>query len=75
MSSLSLREVYNDTSLQDPNFPVVIIRNNINNERDYNYIDYPKLAPNNQLEYAVIDTESVAMESGLFIEGTFALMI
>lgn len=72
MSSLSLREVYNDTSLQDPNFPVVIIRNNINNERDYNYIDYPKLAPNNQLEYAVIDTESVAMESGLFIEGTFA---
>lgn len=72
MSSLSLREVYNDTSLQDPNFPVVIIRNNINNERDYNYIDYPKLAPNNQLEYAVIDTESVAMESGLFIEGTFS---
>ena len=72
MSSLSLREVYNDTSLQDPNFPVVIIRNNINNERDYDYIDYPKLAPNNQLEYAVIDTESVAMESGLFIEGTYA---
>lgn len=72
MSSLSLREVYNDTSLQNPNFPVVIIRNNINNERDYNYIDYPKLAPNNQLEYAVIDTESVAMESGLFIEGTYA---
>lgn len=72
MSSLSLREVYNDTSLQDPNFPVVIIRNNINNERDYDYIDYPKLAPNNQLEYAVIDTESVAMESGLFIEGTYS---
>ena len=72
MSSLSLREVYNDTSLQDPNFPVVIIRNNINNERDYDYIDYPKLAPNNQLEYAVIDTESVAMESGLFVEGTYA---
>lgn len=72
MSSLSLREVYNDTSLQDPNFPVVIIRNNINNERDYDYIDYPKLAPNNQLEYAVIDTESVAMESGLFVEGTYS---
>lgn len=72
MSSLSLRDVYNDTSLQDPNFPVVIIRNNINNERDYDYIDYPKLAPNNQLEYAVIDTESVAMESGLFVEGTYS---
>lgn len=71
-TSLTLREVYNDASLQNDNFPVVIINNNINNERDYNYIDYPKLAPNTQLEYAVIDTESVAMESGLFIEGTFA---
>lgn len=71
-TSLTLREVYNDSSLQNTAFPVVIINNNINNERDYDYIDYPKLAPNNQLEYAVIDTESVAMESGLFIEGTYA---
>lgn len=71
-TSLSLREVYNDSSLQDSAFPVVIMSNNINNERDYDYIDYPKLAPNNQYEYAVIDTESVAVESGLFIEGTFA---
>lgn len=72
MTSLTLREVYNDETLQSPKFPVVIMRNNINNERDYDYIDFPKLAPNNQLEYSIIDTESVAMESGLFIEGTFS---
>lgn len=72
MSSLSLREVYNDSSLQDSKFPVVIMRSNINNERDYEYVDFPKLAPNNQLEYSIIDTESVALESGVFIEGTYA---
>lgn len=72
VTSLTLREVYNDKQLQSPNFPVVILRNNINNEREYDYVDFPKLAPNNQLEYSVIDTESVAIESGLFVEGTFA---
>lgn len=72
MTSLTLREVYNDKGLQDDNFPVVILGNNINNERDYQYVEFPKLAPNNQLEYAILDTESVAMESGIFIEGTFA---
>lgn len=74
MSSLTLREVYNDPSLQDDNFPVVILHSNVNNERDYTkYItQYPKLAPNNELEYAVIDRESVALESGTVIEGTYA---
>lgn len=74
MSSLTLREVYNDTSLQDSKFPVVILRENVNNERDYRrYVtQYPELAPNNELEYAVLDTESIALESGTLIEGTFA---
>lgn len=72
VTALSLREVYNDPKLQDPKFPVVIIRNNINNERQYDYKPNPKIAPNTQLEYAVIDTESVAVESGYFIETTFA---
>lgn len=74
MSSLTLREVYNDTSLQDSMFPVVILRENVNNERDYRrYVtQYPELAPNNELEYAVLDTESIALESGTLIEGTFA---
>ena len=65
MSSLSLREVYNDKSLQNPKFPVVILRSNINNERDYEYVDFPKLAPNNQLEYSIIDTESVVHKRSL----------
>ena len=74
MSTLTLREVYNDKSLQFEKFPVVILHANVNNERDYTqYItQYPKLAPNNELEYAIIDTESVALESGVLIEGTFA---
>lgn len=74
MSSMTLREVYNDPSLQEDGFPVVIIRANVNNERDYHeYTEqYPKLAPNNELEYAVIDEESVALEGGVLIEGTYA---
>lgn len=84
MSTLTLREVYNDIELlnkgliterlQDPAFPVVILHANVNNERDYTqYItQYPKLAPNTEMEYAIIDTESVALESGRLIEGTYA---
>lgn len=74
MSSMTLREIYDDPSLQEEGFPVVILRNNVNNERDYHkYIDQsPTIAPNNWLEYAVIDEESIAMEAGTVIEGTFA---
>lgn len=72
VTSLSLREVYNDKSLQDEKFPVIIIDNHINNERDYDYANYPKVAPNTQLEYAVMDTESIALESGYLREGSFA---
>ena len=70
MTSLTLREVYNDKSLQDPDFPVVILRSGINNERDYDYEEYPEIAPNEQLEYAVLDKEGIALESGLLIEGS-----
>lgn len=74
MSSLTLREVYSDPSLQRDKFPVVILHSNVNNERDYRmYIEqYPKLAPNNEIEYAIIDEESVALESGTIIEGTYS---
>lgn len=74
MNSLTLREVYNDPTLQEDGFPVVILRANVNNERDYSkYItQFPALAPNNELEYAIIDEESVALEDGHLIEGTFA---
>lgn len=74
MSSMTLREVYNDPSLQEDGFPVIILRSNVNNERDYSkYVDqYPVIAPNNELEYAIIDEESVALEDGHLIEGTYA---
>lgn len=74
MSSLTLREVYMNTSLQKSGFPVVILHANVNNERDYSaYVSqYPKLAPNNEIEYAVLDEESIALESGTLIEGTYA---
>lgn len=74
MSSLTLREVYMDKSLQKDGFPVVILHSNVNNERDYRmYISqFPQIAPNNELEYAVLDEESIALESGTLIEGSFA---
>lgn len=74
MSSMTLREVYNDPDLQIAKFPVVILRANVNNERNYKKYSeqYPKLAPNNELEFAVIDEESIAMEAGQLIETTFA---
>lgn len=74
MNSLTLREVYNDPDLQEDGFPVVILRANVNNERDYSkYINqFPALAPNNELEYAILDEESIALEDGHLIEGTFA---
>lgn len=76
MSSLTLREVYNDTSLQNPNFPVVILRAGVNNERDYTRYNAPdqpkKIAPNNELEFAVVDVASIGLEQGTIIEGSFA---
>lgn len=72
VTALSLREVYNDEELQDEDFPVIIINNWINNEREYDYAQYPKMAPNTQLEYAILDTVGLAAESGRYREGSFA---
>lgn len=84
MSSLTLREAYMDEDLlargvidkriQKEGFPVVILRANANNARDYSsYVySFPTLAPNNELEYAVLDEESIALESGVLIEGSYS---
>ena len=74
MSSLTMREVYEDESLQDEMFPVIILRPEVNNERDYSkYILQPKaIAPNNELEYAVLDLEGIAEAGGYLIESSFA---
>ena len=84
MTSLTLREAYMDEQLlnkgkiteriQKEGFPVVILHSNVNNERDYHrYIEqFPALAPNNELEYAILDEESIALESGTLIEGSYS---
>lgn len=74
MTAMTLREVYNDPELQDEGFPVVIVHANVNNERDYRMYtsQFPKLAPNNELEFAVLDLESIALEGGILIEGTYS---
>lgn len=76
MGSLTLREIYNNPELQDEKFPVIILRADVNNERDYaQYLapnQPPKIAPNNELEFAVLDLESIALESGRLIEGAFS---
>ena len=74
MSSVVLRDIYSNKKEQVDGFPVVILRANVNNERDYTqYISqFPELAPNNEWEYAVLDEESIALESGILIEGTFS---
>lgn len=74
MSSVVLRDIYNDPdNEQIDGFPVVILHANVNNERDYTqYItQFPELAPNNEWEYAVLDEESIALESGTLIEDSF----
>lgn len=72
MSSMSLREVYLEPSAQEEGFPVLILNNSINNERNYDYIGFTSLAPNNEIEYTVMDEESILLENGIVIEGTFA---
>ena len=72
MSSMTLREVFNKVELQDSGFPVVILNEDINNERQYYEYDYPEIAPNNKFEYAILDEESIALESGTIIEGAFS---
>lgn len=73
MSSVTLRDVYMNPSMQKSGFPVVILKANVNNERNYKkYVaQFPKLAPNNELEYAVLDEASIGLESGTIIEGSY----
>lgn len=72
MSSLSLREVYAEEGSQEAGFPVRILRDDINNERDYDYVQFAKLAPNNDIEYTIMDLESIAMENNVWIEKTLS---
>lgn len=72
MSSMSLREIHAEEGAQEKGFPVRVRQESINNERKYGYIEFTKLAPNNSAEYYILDEESVALEGGEIIEGTFS---
>jgi len=72
MTSMSLREVYFEPLSQVKGFPVRTLRKGINNERGYDYMQFSKLAPNNDIEYTVVDEESIKMESNKAIETTFS---
>ncbi len=74
MSSLTLREIYNDPYRQEDGFPVIILKPEVNNERDYSkYVEQPRaIAPNNELEFAVVDLEGVAEAGGYLVESSFA---
>lgn len=72
MTSLSLRDIYFEPLSQVPGFPVRTLRKGINNERGYDYMQFSKLAPNNDIEYTVVDEESIKMESNKAIETTYS---
>lgn len=72
MSSMSLREVYLEPHTQIKGFPVRVLRKGINNERGYDYINLAKIASNNNVEYTVIDEQSVRDESNISIEASYS---
>ncbi|EPH95574.1 bacteriophage peptidoglycan hydrolase [Enterococcus faecalis 06-MB-DW-09] len=72
MSSMSLRDVYVDPGSQIPGFPVRVLRKGINNERGYNYMEFTKLASNNNVEYSVVDEESIKIEANTVIETSYS---
>lgn len=70
-TALTLRDIYNRPDLQNPNFPIVLTGEEINTERNYNYIDLIPFGANNKGDYAVVDQEGVAMEAGNIYEEAF----
>lgn len=70
-TALTLRDVYNRPELQNPNFPIILTGQEINTERNYDYIDLIPFGANNHGDYAVLDNESVALEAGQIYEAAF----
>lgn len=70
-TALTLRDVYNRPELQDENFPIIMTGQEINTERNYQYIDLLPFGANNQGDYAVLDVEGIALEEGNIFEAAF----
>jgi len=74
MTNMNLRDALSYGRV-DPEFPIVVLRtgdNGVNNERRYAYSQFPKLAPNNFLEFGVLDTVGIRQEQGTVIESSFS---
>lgn len=56
-TALTLRDIYNRPELQNKNFPIIMTGQEINTERNYQYIDLLPFGANNQGDYAVLDVE------------------
>lgn len=70
-TALTLRDVYNRPELQNPNFPIILTGQEINTERNYDYMDLIPFGANNHGDYAVLDNEGVALEAGQIYEAAF----
>jgi len=73
MPSVTLRDVYMNPQLQIEGFPIKIIREDANNERIYQYpLEYPAIAPNQNIEFAIFDEASIKDEGGHMVETTIS---
>lgn len=70
-TALTLRDVYNRPELQDEAFPIIMTGQEINTERNYQYIELLPFGANNAGDYAVLDVEGIALEEGNIFEAAF----
>lgn len=70
-TALTLRDMYNHPDMQNENFPIIETGEEINTERRYNYLDLIPFGANNQGDYAILDKEGIALESGHIFEKAF----
>lgn len=71
-TSVTLQDIIQDKSLQDPNFPVVLTGQTVNNEREYKYARAPQFASNSDMEYAIMDIDGLGMMEAAMCYGYFA---
>lgn len=70
-SSLTLRDIFHNPRFMLDGFPVIKTGNKVNSQRSYDYPQLPVFAP--EIigdEFAVMDTEGIALEAGELYWGT-----
>lgn len=70
-TSVTLRDVAADVSLQDENFPIVLTSNTINTAAPPVSYSFTEYAPNTVHEYAVVDLVGLERTDGDIHQGTF----